>query len=300
MKIQEAIEEYIYHISIIDQKALTTISSYKSDLKKYYNYLINNEVENVEDVEYSNIQNFIQEYSYNKENTTINHLIGTIRCFHNYISQQYTMIINPTLYLKSSKVGRKLPITLNIEDVNSLLDYEEENKDKQLYHQCILEVIYGCGLRVSECCNLKQNQIHLQEGIVKVFGKGSKERLVPINRHAANLLSLYMQTTRKEWNKKNYAFVFVNHLGNRLTRQYVDTMIKKRANVLHLGHNISAHKFRHSFASHLLDGGADLRVVQELLGHSDIATTQIYTHVQTQRLKSSYLAAHPGNKNHKK
>lgn len=300
MKIQNALEDYIYHIKLIDQKAITTSKSYKQDLTKYTQYLSNKGITNMNEIQFNDIQEYLLSESITSQPATINHYIVAIRGFHNYISDKYSEILNPAMYLRSTKKGRKLPKVLNQDEVNAILSVKEENCDKQIFHQCILEVLYGCGLRVSECCNLKMNQIHLQEGIIKTIGKGNKERLIPINETAINYMNLYISTIRNDWNKKHLTNVFVNHLGNKLNREYVDKMIRNRASASGINKNISAHTFRHSFATHLLEGNADLRSVQELLGHSDISTTQIYTHVQTSRLKSTYLKTHPRYNTNKK
>ena len=300
MEIKEAIHDYIYHIKLVDQKALTTISSYESDLQKYYNYLLQNKIKHVEDIDYDTIQSFLLELSVTLQSSTVNRYIVSIRNFHNFVSEQNDKILNPTIFIKSSKLKKYLPNVLNQDEVNTILNYQEAKQDDSIYHQCILELLYGCGLRVSELCDLTMIQLHLKEQIIKVRGKGDKERLVPLNTTAVNVLEFYITTIRKDWNKRKLSYVFVNHLGNRLTRQYVDVMIRKRANAVGINKKVSAHSFRHSFASHLLDGDADLRVVQELLGHSDISTTQIYTHVQTKRLKSVYLNSHPRSKRKEK
>lgn len=300
MKIQNALEDYIYHIKLIDQKAITTSKSYKQDLTKYTQYLSNKGITNMNEIQFNDIQEYLLSESITSQPATINHYIVAIRGFHNYISDKYGEILNPAMYLRSTKKGRKLPKVLNQDEINAILSVKEENCDKQIFHQCILEVLYGCGLRVSECCNLKMNQIHLQEGIIKTIGKGNKERLIPINETAINYMNLYISTIRNDWNKKHLTNVFVNHLGNKLNREYVDKMIRNRASASGINKNISAHTFRHSFATHLLEGNADLRSVQELLGHSDISTTQIYTHVQTSRLKSTYLKTHPRHNTNKK
>lgn len=296
MNLNEAINDYIYHIKLVDQKAKTTIQNYATDLNKYQSYMHKNKIKNVEEIDYEIIQNFLLELSSTLENTTLNRYIVSIRNFHNFTSDQNPNIANPSIFIKTSKIAKRLPNVLNEEEVKSIIEFKEANEDNNIYHRCIIELLYGCGLRVSECCNLTMIQLHLKEKIIKVRGKGDKERLVPINETAINIVELYISTIRKDWNKKKLSCVFVNHLGNRLTRQYVDVMLKKRSQALGILKPVSAHSFRHSFASHLLDGNADLRVVQELLGHSDIATTQIYTHVKTKRLKSVYLNAHPRSK----
>lgn len=297
IKIKDALEDYIYNIKLIDQKAITTTKSYERDLKGYFAFLNEQQIEDMNDISYNLIQEYLLQASLTRKPATINHYIVSIRSFHNYISSKYSDVINPAIYLRSSKKGRMLPKFMNKDEVKAILNVKEDNSDQYIYHQCILELLYGCGLRVSECCNLKMSQLHLQEKIIKTIGKGDKERLIPINETAISFMNLYISTIRKDWNTKRITNVFVNHLGNRLNRQYVDTMINKRARAAGLHKHVSAHTFRHSFATHLLEGDADLRVVQELLGHSDIATTQIYTHIQSNRLKSAYMKAHPRSHN---
>lgn len=296
MKITEALEEYRFFISVVDQKAKTTINNYMNDLKKYVDFLSKNNIFDMEKIDYGLIEQFIYEESNQKKDTSINRIIVSLRNFHNFISSQDESIANPTIFLKLRKIGRKLPKPINKMDTEAILSHSELNKDKEVYHHCILEILYGCGLRVSECCNLKMNQLHLTEGIIKVVGKGDKERIVPINEYAEKTISYYLTEIRSKWNSKKLSNVFVNQLGNVLTRQYVHTMIKKYVHEIGINPSISAHTFRHSFATDLLENGADLRVVQELLGHSDISTTQIYTHVQKDRIKQIYLNAHPQNK----
>lgn len=295
-KILEAFDDYIHYINVVDQKSLNTIDSYTRELTLYIDYMVKEcNFTYVDEIFFDHIQDFLTFQDAVKKPSSLNHLIVVIRGFHKYVCESHNDIQNPAIYLINKKRGRKLPKLASVDEISKINACEDEDKDKQLYHQCILELLYGCGIRVSECCNLTINNIHLKEGFIKVLGKGEKERIIPINQYASSLLDLYLNTVRMDWNKHKLNNLFVNKLGNKLTRQYVDSMIKNRCKSLNIDKNISAHTFRHSFASHLLDANADLRIVQELLGHADIATTQIYTHIQHERLKSSYLKAHPMN-----
>ncbi len=296
MKIKEAIEEYIYAIHVIEQKSIHTISAYESDLKEYVTYLYNLKIEDMNDIEIINIEHYLLERSHACKTNTINRYVVAIRAFHRYITCEYPSIYDPTLYLQGSKLGLHLPIYLTKEEVNTIIEFTEDNGDVSLYHRCLLEVLYGCGLRVSETCNITMNQIHIKEKMVKVLGKGNKERIVVLNDISITCLTTYINTVRKEWNHNRLNYLFINKRGNQTTRQYIDKMIKQRALSTSLNKSISAHSFRHSYATHLLEGGADLRSVQELLGHSDISTTQLYTHLQIDKIKEIYLNAHPMNK----
>lgn len=295
MQVKNAIEDYIHYISVVDQKQLTTIHSYKRDLTIYYNYLNRFDIENMDQINYEVMQDFLLEQNKEKKATSMNRMITTLRTFHQYISFTYSNIVDPSIYLHNQKIGRKLPKYFNEHDMKQLLD-DFDDSDIGIYHHTILELLYGCGLRVSECCELKLNQIHLEQGFIRCIGKGDKERMIPINKKAIEMVRCYLDVVRNGWIKKHSPYLFINSRGNHLTRQYVHTLIKKRLLLEDMDPTLSAHSFRHSFATHLLDGGADLRVVQELLGHGDIATTQIYTHVQNKRLKQAYTQFHPRSK----
>lgn len=299
--LEDAMQEYIHYINVIDQKALATIKSYKIELQSYISYMLNEQaIKYVDELFFEHIQAYLSYMDSIKEASSINHALVVIKSFHKYICEYHPNMHNPAIYIKNKKEGRRLPKLISNTDLDAILAYEEENKDKQLFHSCILEVLYGCGLRVSEICSLKLSGLHICENFIKVVGKGNKERIVPVNDYTINILKCYIDTVRKDWNKNKLPYLFINIIGNPLNRQYVDSMIKHRCAALGIAHqNISAHSFRHTFATHMLDGKADLRIVQELLGHSDLSTTQIYTHVQNEKLKKTYLDAHPMHNKYK-
>ncbi|MFV0382163.1 MAG: tyrosine recombinase [Breznakia sp.] len=296
MLLREAIEDYMHYISVINQKSLSTIKSYKQDLVQYERYLQEYGTHDVNEITSDIIECFLQQQSLQKSSNSLNHMSVSIRNFHNYLSYRYDYIQNPALHLRLRKHGKKLPIFMNEHDMKIFLSSFDEMNEQDIYHHCIVELMYGCGMRVSEVCNLKMNQLHLKQGFVRCIGKGNKERMIPIHDIAGELIHMYLETIRSVWNIKKLPFVFINKRGNVLNRQYVHMLIKQKLKELDLDDHISAHSFRHSFATHLLNGGADLRSVQELLGHSDIGTTQIYTHIQTARLKEVYKQSHPRGK----
>lgn len=293
MNINEALENYLQYISVVDQKALTTIQNYKQDLNQYLTFLQSLEIYDTKDISTQLIEQFILCESHRKQTNSMNRMIVSIRTFHNYLSATFPTITNPALHVRLNKKQRVLPTFLNTHDINTLFTSFTDDNPIEQYQHTILEVMYGCGLRVSEICSLQLNQLHLDQGFVRVIGKGNKERMLPIHKQASACLTYYLNHQRQQWNKRKLNQVFINQLGNPLTRQYVHTMIKNKLKQTHTNTHVSAHSFRHSYATHLLDGGADLRSVQELLGHQDIGTTQIYTHVQSNKLKSEYLKAHP-------
>lgn len=311
MLLQEALEDYLNYIQAVDQKSDATIHSYKNDLHTYQFYLESKGITDMDEISYQNIQDFLEylrsdhvdeqgnRYFVARKSSSINHMISTLHTFHRYITMTYPQIYDPTYHIRSKKTPTHLPLYFNVHDIEMLLN-SFQTSDQDLLDKAILELLYGCGLRVSECCNLKLNQLHLEQGFLRVIGKGDKERMVPMHERSIKAIRTYLDVDRRYWEKKRSPYVFLNASSNVVSRQYVHTLIKRKLKECGLNEQLSAHSFRHSFATHLLDGGADLRVVQELLGHSDIATTQIYTHVQNQRLKNVYTSSHPRAKIDKK
>ena len=295
MQIRDAIEDYLHHISVVDQKAITSIQAYTRDLRIYESFLTVRELHQINDISYADIQDFIQEQRKVKKSNSVNRMISTLHNFHHYITFTYPKENDPSLFIHSKKDGRKLPRYFNEHDIIQLLD-SFGNNDQELFEHAMLELLYSCGLRVSELCSLTMNQLHLEQGFLRVIGKGDKERMIPIHQRAIHIVRDYVTTVRSKWQKKRMPNVFLNHLGNAVSRQYVHRLIKTKLAEMNLDESLSAHSFLHCFSTHLLDGGADLRVVQELLGHSDIKTTQIYTHVQNKRLKEAYASFHPRSK----
>lgn len=292
MRIEEAMEDYIHYISVVDQKAVTSIRSYKKDLEIYRDFLNEAGISCMEDITYTILQDFLTLQHQQKKNSTINRMIATLHNFHHYISFTYPAIEDASVHLHSRKSGEKLPRYFNETQIEKLLN-SFGSSDMDIFHHAILELLYSCGLRVSEVCHITLNQIHLEQGFLRVIGKGNKERMIPMHKRAILALREYLELVRPKWEKKRLPYVFINRLGHALNREYVHILIKKKLKEQGLDERLSAHSFRHSFATHLLDGGADLRVVQELLGHSDIKTTQIYTHIQNKRLKDAYTKFHP-------
>jgi integrase/recombinase XerD len=222
-------------------------------------------------------------------------VVSGIKAFFSYLSIEKIITEDPSSALESPKLSRKLPDTLNIHEVNSLISAIDASKPEGMRNKAIIEVLYGCGLRVSELVTLKISDIHFKSEFIKVLGKGNKERIIPIGSTALNQVAIYIKEIRVHLNvKKGYEnFVFLNRLGSGLSRISVFTMIKDLAEKTGLQKTISPHTFRHSFATHLIEGGADLRAVQEMLGHSSITTTEIYTHLDRDYLQGIVKQFHP-------
>ncbi|MCX6292200.1 MAG: site-specific tyrosine recombinase XerD [Bacteroidetes bacterium] len=222
-------------------------------------------------------------------------IISGIKGFFKYLLMENLIVNDPSQLLEAPKLGRKLPDTLSIDDINHLINAIDLSKNEGTRNKAMLETLYSCGLRVSELVNLKLSNLHLEIGFVKVTGKGDKERLVPIGSVATKFIRIYLEGVRSHQNIKpgHEDVVFLNRRGAKLTRVMIFTIIKQLATKIHLKKKISPHTFRHSFATHLIEGGADLRAVQEMLGHESITTTEIYTHLDRDYLRQTILEHHP-------
>jgi integrase/recombinase XerD len=294
MNWEDAIKSYQTHISYVDRKAKLTIENYLRDLNRYYLYCKSNNIE-LSEVKTNHINVFLQEMNENHSNSTILRTKTSIVSFHKFLNQYYKLKDNPASNIQKIKKIHRYPKTINLNQINQIL--EINNTKHESFHLAMFDVLYSCGLRVSELVNLNLNQLFLEQGYIRVIGKGDKERVIPMADVTRKNLKKYIDNERYLWLKNKSNLVFIKPNGKPLTRQYVYMSLKQRCSELGLMIEISPHKLRHSFATALLNGGADLRIVQELLGHSDISTTQIYTHVEGKRMHDAYNRYHPMNKN---
>ncbi len=225
-------------------------------------------------------------------------VISGIKAYFKYLLLEEIIDKNPTALLEAPKIGRKLPHTLTVEEVDFLIEAVDINKPEGQRNRAILETLYSCGLRVSELIDLRISNLHFKMGFIKVHGKGNKERLVPLGKRAKKEIKLYLKNCRSSLNidKNSEDILFLNRRGHKLSRIMIFTIVKNLSKKVGLNKNISPHTFRHSFASHLVEGGADLRAVQEMLGHESILTTEIYTHLDTEYLNETIKNCHPRSK----
>lgn len=286
---KDILEKYqIYLLTVKQKEEKTTVSSYIEDIYKYLEYMENNKIKTALDIEYQNITNYLKYLDNNNyETSSIIRKIVSIKLFHKYLSEEYKIkdvsskIINPRL-------RRKLPNILTIEEVDNLLDIKL-NTPFDYRNKAMLELMYSSGLRVSELVDLKLNNIDLDNGYVRCLGKGKKERIIPIGEIAIEYLKKYINEYRNSMKKGYYTEnVFLNNHGKNITRQGFFLIIKNIAKEKNINKNITPHMLRHSFATHLLNNGANLRTIQEMLGHSSITTTQIYTNVSNEIIKENY------------
>lgn len=293
MRIEEALESFEIYLKAVENKSIKTVEAYMSDLQAYTSFLLERGKTKIEEISILDLDAFFDQDQRNHAKASCSRALSSIRSFHKQASLEDASLPNPTRSYKGFSASKHLPVYLSVEQIKTLLDSFPSDFEG-IYEKTILLMLYSCGLRVSELCALQVNDIRLQERIVLVkHGKGDKERIVPMALACKEQLSLYLKQCRSIWNTSNSSLLLVNPKGKAITRQFVHSMIKRKVIELGFDPRISAHSFRHSFASHLLDGNADLRSVQELLGHSDIRTTQIYTHIQNDRLSRAYDSYFP-------
>lgn len=293
---QLLIDEYIHYNIVERGLSDNTIQSYRRDLKQYIHYLIEVEkVTDIDEVTRSLILNYL--YSLKDEgraDTTIARTIASIRSFHQFLLREKLADKDPSVHIETPKAAKRLPKVLSMNEVEALLDAPNGSTAFDLRNKAMLELLYATGIRVSELCSLELQDLHLTMGFIRCVGKGNKERIIPLGTIAKEAIERYLEAGRPELlKKKPHKEVFVNHHGNPLSRQGFWKILKQLANKAGIDKPLTPHTLRHSFATHLLENGADLRAVQEMLGHADISTTQIYTHVTKTRLRDVYAKHHP-------
>lgn len=274
-----------------------TIASYLHDVAKLEAYFLEEEiVKSPADIKTDDLKSFLQfvHSSGLSSHSQARNLSG-IKAFFKYLLLEDIIEDDPSALLQSPKLSRKLPDTLTLTEINSLIDAIDLSKTEGMRNKAMLEMLYGSGLRVSELINLKISNLFLNLDLIKILGKGNKERLVPIGGSAKKFLTIWLNEVRVHFKIKpgEEDFVFLNRRGSPLSRVMVFLIIKDLAEKIGLKKTISPHTFRHSFATHLIEGGADLRAVQEMLGHESITTTEIYTHLDKEYLRSTILQHHP-------
>ena len=300
MDLEESITDFLNYCLIDKGLSDNTYLSYKNDLNMYKAFLHQKNISNPEKISSADVIEFI-EYLQKKDHdeiTTVARKLTTIKNYHAYLEKEKIAPINVTLGIKRPKLKKTIAKTLSMDDINTLLDinlltpFDYRNK-------AMLELVYGTGLRVSELVNLTLNNIDFTNCIIRIVGKGSKERIIPLGEYSMYYLNLYMEK-RPLLEKNNLCEkLFLNNHGKGITRQGFFKILKNLLEEKHLNVEASPHTLRHSFATHLLEGGADLKSIQEMLGHSDISTTRMYTHVTNQKVTHDYNEYHPREKKDK-
>ena len=283
----ENLENYRNYLKYERAYSDNTVGAYMNDLNKYEEFLKKNILES--DTE--DLEKYLK-YIKNLESTTVAHKITSIKSYFNYNIKREIVSVNPADKVSRPKLTKHLPEYLTEEEVGKLLDVEVKSP-YDYRNKTILELLYSSGIRISELVNIKTPNYDSEECLIRIMGKGSKERIVPLGDYAVNIMNDYMNNYRPLINKKHTDYVFVNNRGDKISRQFIFKVIKKEALKKGIKKDISPHTLRHTFATHLLKNGADLRIIQELLGHENISTTQIYTHVTNNKLKSDYETYFP-------
>lgn len=289
------IKEFLDYLSIERGLSKNTLESYGRDLGKYSAYFKEQGIENPDGVKRQDIQNFLMTLKDGKLNaSSIARNLVAIKVFHRYLTTQRYIKEDVTSVLETPKLWKTLPDVLDLSEVEAIIEKPNTLKKQGLRDRAALELMYATGMRVSELVNLKVSDIHMDAGFVRCIGKGQKERVIPVGRKAKEALRKYLEKARPKFLKNKVSTaLFLTRLGKSMSRQSFWMIIKRYVREARIKKRVTPHTFRHSFATHLLQRGADLRVVQELLGHTDISTTQIYTHIDKERLKQIHQKFHP-------
>lgn len=291
------IKQFLAFLKIEKGLSENSILAYQNDVCKLMDYAVSIH-KTPEEISTEDLKNLMAVlYDFGLSARTQARIISGIKSFYQYLVYEDLLFDDPSYYLEQPKIGRKLPEVLTVEEIDALIAAIDLSKNEGQRNRAILETLYACGLRVSELVDLKFDQLYFHEGFLRIIGKGNKERLVPVSASVEQEISSYVQNTRAELNiaAGNENYVFLNRRGAKLTRVMIFTIIKQLADVIGLQKNISPHTFRHSFATHLLEGGANLRAIQDMLGHESITTTEIYTHLDQSYIRDAILSYHPRN-----
>ncbi|MDR2714208.1 MAG: tyrosine recombinase XerD [Coriobacteriales bacterium] len=296
---EQALKDYLVYLSVEKGSADLTKQAYRRDLARYLDWQSSSGIKHISAIQHQDIIDYLsclRELGFAP--ASIERLIASIKGFHRFMVREGYVADDPTATIRTPKTTRKLPDTLSIAQIASILDQAFDPTPAGARDKALLEVLYGCGLRVSEAAGLDLSRVLFEEGYLRVLGKGSKERIVPLAGSAETALKSYLFAERAKLHPKNVlapadgSAVFLSVRGRRLTRDAIFKIVVRAGERVDIA-NLHPHSLRHSFATHLLEGGADLRTIQEMLGHADISTTQIYTHVSRTHLREEYLSTHP-------
>lgn len=291
------LQEYRVYLKVERSLSENTVDSYERDIKKLISYLDDAHIK-PEDVKLEHLRDFLVEIG----ETGINErsqarLVSGIKSFYRFLIYKNKITQDPTELLEAPKIGLRLPEVLSLDEIEQILSAIDLSKPEGQRNKAIIEVLYGSGLRVSELINLKISNIYFDENYMLVEGKGSKQRLVPLSEESVKQIELWLlDRNQLDIVKGNEDFLFLNRRGSKLTRAMIFTIVKELAAIAGIKKNVSPHTFRHSFATHLLENGANLRAIQQMLGHESITTTELYTHIDIQYLRETILMYHPANK----
>ena len=295
----EVLERFLNHVEISRTGSKDTQDAYRRDVSRFLGYLEDEKITSLEKVDKTVISDYVLKLRSGEfgtkelSNASYARNLSSLRSFYRYLNRYEGIENNPVRQFRGSAPRRKLPDFLTFDQMETLLNSFDLNEPVDIRDRCVIEVMYACGLRVSECASLQVSRIRLSEGYLSVIGKESKERMVPFYGRCGKLIELYLKEARPLFKQEPTDILFLSQKGTPLSTRAIQNICSKRAEAAGLSVHVHPHMIRHSFATHLLDNGADLRVVQELLGHENLSTTQIYTHVTGERLRKAVEQAHP-------
>lgn len=295
MSWENSIKEFKYYLKVERSLADNSVNAYIRDIRKLADFSSKIKVNEL-NITVDEIREFIADL--NSKNISARsqaRIISGVKAFFKYLIIEDYITNDPTMLIENPKIGLKLPEVLSVDEIELIISSIDLSSKQGERNRAILETLYSCGLRVTELINLKISNINFKEGYIKVIGKGDKERLTPIGSNALKYISIYVNEVRihQKISKNQEDFVFLNNRGSKLSRVMIFTLIKIIVDKVGIKKKVSPHTFRHSFATHLIEGGADLRAVQEMLGHESITTTEIYTHLDRDYLRSNIMQFHP-------
>lgn len=295
---EELINRFEKYLRVEKNFSIHTVKNYIQDITNFLEYMKQNKITKVSQISYDNVRSYLSYlYTRNLSKNSVSRNLSAVRTFFKWLFKEGKIEDNPMLLVTSPKKDKKLPTYLNYEDIEKILKIPDINTALGKRDSAILEMLYSTGIRVGELVSIKLSDISFHNCMISVFGKGSKERNVLFGDILYSKLKLYIDAGRNELLKnKQSEFLFLNHHGNPLTERGIEDILNRVIRKGDLDFSIHPHMLRHTFATHMLDNGADLKVVQELLGHENLSTTQVYTHVSNERLRRVYLSAHPRSK----
>jgi integrase/recombinase XerD len=295
MSWENSIKEFKYYLKVERSLADNSVNAYIRDIRKLADFSYKIKVNEL-NITVDEIREFIADLnSKNMSARSQARIISGVKSFFKYLIIEDYITNDPTMLIENPKIGLKLPDVLSVDEIELIISSIDLSSKQGERNRAILETLYSCGLRVTELINLKISNINFKEGYIKVIGKGDKERLTPIGSNALKYILIYVNEVRihQKISKNQEDFVFLNNRGSKLSRVMIFTLIKRIVDKVGIKKKVSPHTFRHSFATHLIEGGADLRAVQEMLGHESITTTEIYTHLDRDYLRSNIMQFHP-------
>jgi len=292
---KELIDTFLNYLSVERGLARNTIISYREDLNSYMDFIARRKINALAKITKNDIINFM--LSQKDKGVSINSIarrLAAVRMFHRFLTRERVLKSDPSVLIDSPKLWKKIPDTLSLNEVDALIARPDIRDKQGIRDKAILETLYATGMRVSEAVNLRLDNVNLDIGFLRCIGKGNKERVIPLGKKAINSIQRYLKISRPHFlKKKESEFLFLNRFGKKISRQSLWKIIKRYARQARIKKPIKPHTLRHSFATHLLERGADLRSVQEMLGHANISTTQVYTHINKDRLKTIHRMFHP-------